>query len=324
MIYTEKEVIEIGKNYIKQEINQAKRLYSSIGISFVATTTLLLECKGKAIVSGVGKSGHIGKKIAATLASTGTPAFFIHPTEALHGDLGMIGQEDVVIMISNSGNSHELQKIQTLMGMKKITTIAVTGNLNSPLARSCDIALDINTNQEACPLGLAPTSSTTNTLLLGDSLALTVMTLRQFDKHDFALSHPAGALGSRLITRIEHLIEEKHQQAFCLPDTELQDAITIMCQTGLGLITVIDNSKHVLGVFTDGDLRRAFAKGCCHRVKMHTLVQSHPILISASSLCTEALALMLRHGVTAIPAIDDNSCFTGVINQHTIHRAGIC
>ncbi|SIN87098.1 KpsF/GutQ family sugar-phosphate isomerase [Salinivibrio sp. ES.052] len=324
MTYTKKEVINIGKSVVKHELEQAMRLYSSISTSFVDAATSLLQCKGKVIISGVGKSGHIGKKIAATLASTGTPSFFVHPTEALHGDLGMIGEADVVIMISNSGSSNELQTMRTLIEVQKITTIVITSNLDSPLARKCDIKLDISTSEEACPLGLAPTSSTTNTLLLGDALALTIMTMRKFDQNDFALSHPAGALGSRLITRIVHLIEDKHQQAFCSPDTELQDAITIMCQTGLGLITIIDNSKHVLGVFTDGDLRRAFAKGCYHKTKMSLLVQRGPLVISSSRLCTEALALMHRHGVTAIPAVDNNSCFTGVINQHTIHRAGIC
>lgn len=324
MIYNEKEVVDMGKGVIKQELKQGEKLYSSIGNAFADSASLLLQCKGKVIVSGVGKSGHIGKKIAATLASTGTPSFFIHPTEALHGDLGMIGQEDVVMMISNSGNSHELQTMQMLIDVKKITTIVITSHPSSPLGRACDLTLDIKADEEACPLGLAPTSSTTNTLLLGDALALTVMKMRQFDHNDFALSHPAGALGSRLITRVEHLMEDKHQQAFCSPDTELQDAIAIMCQTGLGLLTIVDNNRHVLGVFTDGDLRRAFAKACCHKTAMNALLQHNPLVITSSRLCTEALALMHHHGVTAIPVVDNNSYFTGVINQHTIHRAGIC
>ncbi|MFH4666215.1 KpsF/GutQ family sugar-phosphate isomerase [Vibrio cidicii] len=316
------EICQLGRGVIEQELEQAKRLLNTLNQSFADTCQAILNCSGKVIVTGIGKSGHIGKKIAATLASTGSPAFFVHPAEALHGDLGMARHGDVVILISNSGEANEFKLMVPLLKRQEITTIGMTANLNSFLAKECHLALDIAAEKEACPLGLAPTASAANTLLLGDALALTVMTLRNFDHNDFALSHPAGSLGSRLLTRVEQLLDTPHKNAFCSPDSSLQEAVGVMCQTGFGLVAVVADGK-LHGVFTDGDLRRSFAKGVAPDTAMGNLIKAGAVTVSQSILCTDALALMRQRAITALPVLNENSHFVGVINQYTIQKAGV-
>lgn len=251
-------IIDLGKRVIETELNEAKALLTRLDERFSESCQAVLNCQGKVIISGIGKSGHIGKKIAASLASTGSPAFFVHPAEALHGDLGMISEGDLVVLISYSGEASEFKTMVPLIAQKGIQIIAMTGNPQSYLAEHCDFLLNVGVTQEACPLGLAPTTSTVNTLIIGDALAITTMQMRHFDQHDFARSHPGGSLGARLLTRLDQLIEHQHSSARCTPETTLSEAIGLLCETGLGLLAVVSEQR-VVGVFTDGDLRRALA-----------------------------------------------------------------
>ncbi|TDE24492.1 KpsF/GutQ family sugar-phosphate isomerase [Vibrio owensii] len=320
--HSTEDICQLGRGVIEQELDQARLLLDSLTTSFAEACKAILNCEGKVIITGIGKSGHIGKKIAATFASTGSPAFFVHPAEALHGDLGMARQGDVVILISNSGEANEFKMMVPLLKRQKITTIGVTANLNSFLAKECDITLDIAAKKEACPLGLAPTASATNTLLLGDAIGITVMTMREFDQNDFALSHPAGSLGSRLLTNVGQLLDAQHKSAHCSPNATLQDAVSVMCQTGYGLIAIAEQGN-LRGVFTDGDLRRAFAQGVTPSTAIKSLVKPGAITVQHSSLCVDALALMSENAITALPVLTEDGVFVGVINQHTIQKAGI-
>ncbi len=308
---------------IEKELVQAAKLVDVIDDNFVSICNVIFGCKGKVIVSGIGKSGHIGKKMAATFASTGTPSFFVHLVEALHGDLGMAETSDIIILISNSGGANEFKMILPLLKKKSITTIAITQNLDSFLAKHATYSLSTVVDEEACPLGLAPTSSAVNTLILGDALALTVMTMKGFNKHDYALSHPAGALGNSLLMQLEQLIDKKHQQAFCSGDTTIADAIELMCQTGLGLIAIVEHGN-VIGVFTDGDLRRVIRN---RQDLMHSIddVMTHQFKSSFSNqLCSQALKLMTSYAVTALPIVNiKTKKFMAVVNINTIHQAGI-
>ncbi|WP_210447522.1 KpsF/GutQ family sugar-phosphate isomerase [Vibrio crassostreae] len=309
---------------IQEELHQANKLINVVDDNFVSICRAICECKGKVIISGIGKSGHIGKKIAATFASTGTPSFFVHLAEALHGDLGMVESSDMVIFISNSGEAHEFKVMSPLLIKKSVTSIAVTQNLNSFLANQCSYRLSTAVDKEACPLGLAPSSSTVNTLILGDAIALTVMTMKGFNQHDFALSHPAGALGNSLLLTLDRLLDDKQKQAFCRADTKIVDAIELMCQTGLGLIAIVSDHK-VIGVFTDGDLRRAIHQN--HDLMLPIGDVITPCFKSSFSdqLCSKTLRFMTTHSISAIPVIDrESEKFLGVININAIHQAGVC
>ncbi|ELI6427428.1 KpsF/GutQ family sugar-phosphate isomerase [Vibrio harveyi] len=316
------EIFLQGRHIVSLEIEQAKRLIPTLRNSFVDVCQTILKCKGKVIVMGLGKSGHIGKKIAATLASTGTSSFFIHPTEALHGDLGMVDRSDLIMLISNSGETTEFKIILPLLQAQGIISVGVTANQESYLAKNSNYPLDIASEKEACPFGLAPTASATNTLILGDAIALTVMKLRNFDHTDFARTHPAGSLGSRLLTTIEQLLDEQHKSAFCYPTSTIQQAVEVMCKTGYGLLAVVEKGK-VAGAFTDGDLRRAFTKGVLSNTTLSNVMTKNPTCITQSSLCTEALELMGKLAITALPVLDRKGAFVGVINQHSIQKAGI-
>lgn len=318
----ERRIRDIAVGVINKELEQAHRLISHIDQAFTQACRAIEQCRGKVIVSGIGKSGHIGKKIAATLASTGTPSFFIHLAEALHGDLGMVGGDDLVLLISNSGEASELKTMLPVLKEKSVVVIAMTGDTNSYLARNSEYVLCLAADEEACPLGLAPSSSAVNTLVLGDALALTVMTMRGFDQQDFALSHPAGALGNRLLRRVNQLIDKPQHQACCCPETSLMDAIGIMCQTGFGLIAVVEQAS-VIGVFTDGDLRRALNARYAMSVAIKQVMNRHFTSIQADELCSHALSIMQEKSITALPVLTENNTFCGVINLNTIHQAGI-
>lgn len=315
-------MIECGKHVIQQELEQGARLQSRLDIAFANSCMAIQQCKGKIILFGIGKSGHIGKKIAATFASTGSPAFFIHPAEALHGDLGMITEHDLAILISYSGEASEFKTIVPLLLSKRIPIIAITGQRNSYLAKHSHYLLNINVEKEACPLGLAPTSSTTNTLLIGDALALTVMSEKKFTAEEFAFSHPAGALGARLLTQVHQLMTDVHTAAYCSPKTGLTEVIEIMCNTGLGLIAIVEG-KQLQGVFTDGDLRRALNNNIDMTITIAQLMTDQPIVIRHSVLCHHALTIMRKNGITALPIINEKQHYLGVINQQSIQRAGI-
>ncbi len=318
----EEDIRNIAIGVINKELEQASRLITHIDKDFTQACRDIVQCKGKVVVSGIGKSGHIGKKIAATLASTGTPSFFIHLAEALHGDLGMVGEDDLILLISNSGEASELKIMLPALKLKPIVVVAVTGDTHSYLARNSTHVLCIAADEEACPLGLAPSSSAVNTLVLGDALALTVMTIRGFNKHDFALSHPAGSLGNRLLLKVSQLVEETNQSAFCNTDTRLIDAISIMCQTGFGLIAVMEDST-IVGVFTDGDLRRALHTGHEMNTSMKQVMNTEFISVQEQDLCSSALDIMQEKSITALPVLNSSMAFCGVINLNSIHKAGI-
>ena len=254
-------LLEAGRQTLMLELQEASRLPERLGDDFIRAAETIIHCEGKLVVSGIGKSGHIGKKLAATFASTGTPAFFVHPAEALHGDLGMLDGRDVMLFISYSGSAKELDLIVPRLEEKGIPLLAMTGKSQSPLALAAKAVLDIAVEREACPMHLAPTSSTVNTLMLGDALAMAVMQARGFNEEDFARSPPAGALGARLLNKVHHLMRRDDDVPRVDLDTRVMDAMLELSRTGLGLVAVCDAQNRVQGVFTDGDLRRWLVGG---------------------------------------------------------------
>ncbi|MGV2986772.1 KpsF/GutQ family sugar-phosphate isomerase [Vibrio sp. E150_011] len=320
--YDNEEICRTATTIIEREIKHASQLIGGINDNFANACHSIAGCKGKVIISGIGKSGHIGKKIAATLASTGTPSFFVHLAEALHGDLGMIEKSDIVIFISNSGQANELKTILPLLAIKMITTIAITCRTDSYLSKESTFTLPIAIEEEACPLGLAPSSSAVNTLILGDALALTVMTMKGFGKADFARSHPAGTLGAQLLTQIKQLLKETHRLAYCKAETSLMEAVHVMCKTGLGLIAVVDG-EHVIGVFTDGDLRRSLNDKVSLDNGIGTVMTRQFHSLNENDLCSNATHTMNHHTISALPVTNNAGKYVGVINLSTIHEAGI-
>ena len=291
---------------------------------FVAACKLLMACEGRIVVSGIGKSGHIGNKIAATFASTGSPAFFVHAAEASHGDLGMLKQGDVVLAISYSGSSDEL--LTLLPGIKRlgIPLISLCSGSESPLAKAADINLDISVEKEACPLGLAPTASTTCTLALGDALAVSLLHARGFSEEDFAMSHPGGRLGRRLLLRVGDLMHTLSDTPMIDKQALLPQALLEMTSKGLGMVTIVDADNALLGVFTDGDLRRTIdEKNDLRSQSIADVMTSGGRTTSADTLAINAVAIMQRHRITALPVVDENNCIAGVISMHALLGAGV-
>ncbi|TKX34113.1 KpsF/GutQ family sugar-phosphate isomerase [Campylobacter taeniopygiae] len=311
------EAIEIAKEVFKIEAESIFDLASHLNEDFNQAIKFIFQAKGRCIVSGMGKSGHIGAKIAATLASTGTPSFFIHPGEALHGDLGMMTPEDVLIAISNSGETEELLKIIPVIKRRKITLIAMTGNLNSTLARQADVCLDISVKKEACPLKLAPMSSTTATLVMGDALAAVLMKMKNFKPDDFALFHPGGSLGRKLLTKVKDLMVSKNLP-IVHPDTEFNDLVNVMTSGKLGLCVVIENEK-LVGIITDGDLRRALKMSDKPRFdfKAKEIMSDNPKVIDADAMASEAEELMLKHKIKEI-VVGKEGKVVGIIQLYAI------
>lgn len=317
-------ILDRGRTVLNIEAQAVNALISRLGDSFTQACQLILECKGRLVVSGMGKSGHVGNKIAATFASTGTPSFFVHPAEASHGDIGMITRQDMVLAISNSGETDELVTILPVIKRLGIPMIALTGRLDSTLGRDANVTLDVSVASEACPLNLAPTASTTATLALGDALAVAVLEARGFTEQDFARSHPGGALGRRLLLYVEDLMHTGKTLPLVTPNTSLREGLLEMTQKGLGMTTVTDEHRHLLGVFTDGDLRRALDK----QVDLHTtlikeVMTSHPKYATSRMLAAEAVHLMESHKITSLPVIDDGGTVIGVLNVHDLLRAGV-
>ncbi|MEI4964061.1 MULTISPECIES: KpsF/GutQ family sugar-phosphate isomerase [Aeromonas] len=305
------------------ELTEAQALLSRLDDAFVSACEAILECTGKIVVTGIGKSGHIGKKIAATLASTGSPAFFVHPAEALHGDLGMITAGDLVIMISNSGEASEFKIMLPLLKHKGLVVIGFTGKLDSYLARQVNHQIDTSVQQEACPLGLAPTSSAINTLMMGDALAISAMRIRNFNEQDYAVSHPGGSLGARLLLRNKDILDPDLPIPVCSPDTFLKDAIVALSRGGFGLVVISGDQSSILGVFTDGDLRRSLEKALPLDTCVSELMTQKPVVVQADSLATATLELMHEHSINAIPVISYEADLLGVIGIHQIYKAGI-
>lgn len=306
------------------EARAVEQLARCIDDRFVRACELMLHCQGRIVVLGIGKSGHIGGKIAATLASTGTPAFFVHPAEASHGDMGMITARDVVVALSNSGETDEILTLVPLIKRLGVPLITLTGNPDSTLATAADVHIEVSVPQEACPLGLAPTASTTATLAMGDALAVALLEARGFTTEDFARSHPGGRLGRRLLLLTDDVMHTGEQIPRSAPDDLLRDALLEMSRKGLGTTVIVDEAERVLGVFTDGDLRRALDR----QVDVHTAriaeVMTHRCkTIAPGTLAAEALRMMQQYKINALPVVNSTGKLTGVLNMHDLLRAGV-
>lgn len=317
-------LIDAGKRAVLLESEAVTALLDRIGPDFARACQIILACQGRVVVTGMGKSGHIGHKIAATLASTGTPSFFVHPGEANHGDLGMITRGDVVIAISNSGNSAEILTLLPILRRREVPLIAFTGRAKSILADAATVNLDVSVTSEACPLDLAPTSSTTVTLVMGDALAVALLQARGFTAEDFALSHPGGMLGRRLLLRIEDIMHSGNKVPVVPPQTSLLDALSEITAKGFGMTTVCDSDGSLLGVFTDGDLRRALDNG--HNIQSMTIdkvMSKKPTTVTATMLAAEALTVMEARKITALVVADDQRRPVGILHMHDLLRAGL-
>jgi arabinose-5-phosphate isomerase len=299
-------------------------LAARTGPEFANAVQAMLLCKGRVVVMGMGKSGHIGRKIAATLASTGTPAMFVHPGEASHGDLGMITAADVVLAISNSGESEELTAILPTLRRLQVVLVALTGGVQSALARHADLVLDTSVAQEACPLNLAPTASTTAQLAMGDALAVALLEARGFKPEDFARSHPGGSLGRKLLTLVADVMRHGDAVPVVRPDASLGELMREMSVKGLGASAVTDAQQRVLGIFTDGDLRRLIEKGMDLRaMRAADVMHASPRTLSADALAVDAVALMEQHRITSVLVIDDAGRLCGALNTNDLMRAKV-
>ncbi len=318
-------IVASARAVITTEARAIDALESRIGTDFAEACRVILACKGRVIVSGMGKSGHIARKIAATLASTGTPAFFVHPGEASHGDLGMIQPADVVLALSYSGETDELLFILPVIKRQGIPLIAITGKPGSSLASQADVHLDGSISSEACPLGLAPTTSTTVALVLGDALAIALLEARGFTSDDFARSHPAGSLGRRLLLRISDLMHTGDNIPKVPPEASLTGALVEMTRKHLGMTAVVDEGQRLLGVFTDGDLRRALDDQDVdlRRARVADLMTRGPKTISAEKLAAEAAQLMEKHQIHALLVVDADHRVVGALNIHDLLRARV-
>ena len=299
-------------------------LATRIGPEFANAVQAMLLCKGRVVVMGMGKSGHIGRKIAATLASTGTPAMFVHPGEASHGDLGMITAADVVLAISNSGESEELTAILPTLRRLQVVLVALTGGVQSALARHADLVLDTSVPQEACPLNLAPTASTTAQLAMGDALAVALLEARGFKPEDFARSHPGGSLGRKLLTLVADVMRHGDAVPSVRPDASLGELMREMSVKGLGASAVTDAQQRVLGIFTDGDLRRLIEKGVDLRAtRAADVMHANPRTLNASALAVDAVALMEQHRITSVLVLDEAGRLCGALNTNDLMRAKV-
>ncbi|HIQ41387.1 KpsF/GutQ family sugar-phosphate isomerase [Ectopseudomonas khazarica] len=319
-----RDLIDSAQRTIRLEIEAVQELLPRIDADFVKACELILDCKGRVVVVGMGKSGHIGNKIAATLASTGTTAFFVHPAEASHGDMGMITRDDIVLALSNSGSTAEIVTLLPLIKRLGIRLISMTGNPNSPLAQAAEVNLDASVSQEACPLNLAPTSSTTASLVLGDALAIALLEARGFTAEDFAFSHPGGALGRRLLLKVENVMHKGDALPCVHRGTSLRDALLEMTQKGLGMTVVLESDGRLAGIFTDGDLRRTLDKGIdVRQALIDEVMTPHGKTARAEMLAAEALKIMEDHKINALVVVDDQDNPVGALNMHDLLRAGV-
>ena len=313
-----------AKEVLRIEADGLREISDSLNGAFSAAAESILNCSGRLVVLGIGKSGHVGRKIAATLASTGTPAFFVHPAEAAHGDLGMIVDGDVVLAISNSGESDEIAAIMPALKRKQVCLICITGNPSSTLAKYADIHVCAAVGNEACPLGLAPTTSTTAVMALGDALAIALLRARSFTREDFAMSHPAGRLGKRLLLRVSDLMHGGRNLPAVQDGTPLKHAVVIMSEKGLGMLAVVDGQGRLKGIFTDGDLRRLFQK--CENfagLTVNDVMHANPKSISPDRLATEALKQMQDNQINGLLAVDGDGVLVGALNMHDLLKARI-
>ena len=322
--YICKGVCELGQAVVTTTAQAIQNLTQRIDHHFAKACHFLLNCKGRIVVMGIGKSGHIARKIAATLASTGSPAFFVHPAEARHGDIGMIMPEDVIVVISKSGETEEIISLLPFIKRLDIPLIAITGKNTSTLAQMANVNLDVSIEKEACPLGLAPTTSTTVALVMGDALAIAMLDERGFTENDFALSHPGGTLGRRLLLRVEEVMHQGAAMPLVAYDAPLKTALVEMTQKKLGMTTIVDEKGALVGIFTDGDVRRAFDRNAdVHQTQLHQVMTKNPKVIASSMLAAEAVRIMETYKITALIVTDSADKPIGVVHMHDILRAGV-
>ncbi|MCH8226815.1 MAG: KpsF/GutQ family sugar-phosphate isomerase [Proteobacteria bacterium] len=318
------DIITLAQAVIENEAAAVSALLDRIDESFCRACEIMLDCEGRIVVIGMGKSGHIGGKIAATLASTGTPAFFVHPAEASHGDLGMIKKTDVVLALSNSGETDEVNLILPLLKRLGVRIIAMTGNTDSTLARHADIHLDVSVAEEACPLGLAPTSSTTVALVMGDVLAVSLLESKGFTREDFARSHPAGQLGRRILLHIQDIMHTGENIPCVDEQSTISQAIVEMTRKKLGMTAVVDVSGKVSGIYTDGDLRRTLDSGLDPHNTLVSATMTHGGKhISPKALAMEAVQMMQAHSIQGLLVIDDDGQLVGALNFQDLLKAGV-
>jgi len=315
--------LALARNILRLEADEIHRIADRLDQRFEKAVELILNCRGRVVVSGMGKSGHIGRKIAATLASTGTPAFFMHPAEASHGDLGMITGEDVVIALSNSGESDEVIAILPPIKRLGAKIICITGTESSTLAKESEVHLSAHVTQEACPLGLSPTASTTAALALGDALALCVLERREFTAEDFARSHPGGSLGRKLLTRVKDIMRSGEALPVVGAEAGLAEALNVMTAKGLGFAAVVNASQQPIGIFTDGDLRRAFINHVPIENTIAQVMKSEPKTILAEQMAVEAVEMMEKFKINALMVIDAQGYLVGALNMHDLLKAKV-
>ena len=317
-------LLELGADVIRTEIDALRGLLPRIDEDFARACEIILGRPGRVIVTGMGKSGHVGHKVASTLASAGTPAFFVHPGEASHGDLGMITREDTVMAFSNSGETVEILTILPLIKRIGVPLIALTGNPSSRLARDADVNIDVSVEKEACPLGLAPTASTTAALAMGDAIAIALLEARDFGAEDFARSHPGGYLGRRLLLRVKDLMHVGSRMPTVGPDTLTSDALVEMTAKSLGMTSIVDAQGRLLGVFTDGDLRRALDERLDLRATpIRQVMTPHGVTVSPDTLAAECLNILEKRKISALVVVDEDNRQIGVLHLHDLLRASV-
>ena len=317
-------VLKLARQTLAIEAEAVLNVQKRLGQAFIQTVQAVLSVRGRVVVMGMGKSGHIGRKIAATFASTGTPAFFVHPAEASHGDLGMVTRDDLVIALSNSGESDELSAILPIIKRQGMVLVAITGNIESTLAQHATFVLDSSVEKEACPLNLAPTASTTAQLALGDALAVAILDARGFKADDFARSHPGGSLGRRLLTHVSDVMRQGDDVPRVLPDASFSDLMREMSKKGLGASAIVDKNDLVLGIFTDGDLRRLVEKGQdLRQLTASEVMHPQPNTIKESALAAEAAELMELKRITSVLVVNAQHQLCGFVNSNDLMRAKV-
>jgi arabinose-5-phosphate isomerase len=320
----DEQLLASARRALDIEARAVEALAPRLGTAFAQACRICLQCQGRVVVSGMGKSGHVAGKIAATLASTGTPAFFLHPAEAGHGDLGMITRQDALLALSNSGETPELVLLLPHLKRLSVPLLVMTGKADSTLSRAATVTLDVAVPEEACPLNLAPTASTTATLAMGDALAVAVLEARGFTAQDFARSHPGGALGRKLLLHVEDLMRTGSAVPRVGPQDSLSEGLLEMSRKGLGMTVVVDAAERIVGVFTDGDLRRALDKQInVHTTRMSEVMTAHCKSIGPQELAAQAVHLMELHRITALPVADSTGRLIGAFNVHDLLRAGV-
>ena len=322
--FTDEALVDLGRQALQIEIDGLRAQVPRLGADFARACRICLDCRGRIVVTGMGKSGHVGGKIAATLASTGTPAFFVHPGEASHGDIGMITRDDAVLALSNSGETDEILVIVPIIKRLGVPLIALTSNTGSRIAQSASVHLDIGVPAEACPLNLAPTASTTAALAVGDALAVALLKARGFTEEDFARSHPAGSLGRRLLLLVKDVMRTGNDIPKVTTRTPLAAGLLEVTRKGLGMTAIVDGADRLLGVFTDGDLRRALDRAAdLHTTRMDEVMTRHAKTVHATTLAAEAVHLMEMYRITSLVVVDTDDVVVGALNVHDLMRAGV-